>query len=364
MRRDDDRSTLDDQAICFRSFAHARGIETTTVFGSAYRAAAGGRLWLTFSLSGTRFFYAYGALLVGTGGSGDALGRFINTPADRLIRDKSALNQRLAGIGVPVPYGRLFGRDQAAAALAFADTLAGPVCLKPNHGSRGILVFPERRSRETQAEAFAAIARRVHDIRVEQSVPGEVVRYFYVHPRAVAVKVSRLPAAIGDGMTSIADLIARKNAERRRRALPSHPEIRVDTALTGTLADQGYALGSIPEIGRSVLLRFISNGFSGGESLACPDRAHPSYARVAETACAAMPNLVTATVDMKIVDHLQPAAPGNHWVLEINSNIGVLPYHYPWEGRPQDVTGAVLDLLERYTPTVPSGTDPASSAGR
>ena len=48
----DDRSALDDQAICFSRIAQARGIDTDTVFGSAYRSAAGGRLWLTFRLAG------------------------------------------------------------------------------------------------------------------------------------------------------------------------------------------------------------------------------------------------------------------------------------------------------------------------
>lgn len=360
----DDRSALDDQAICFSRIAQARGIDTDTVFGSAYRSAAGGRLWLTFRLAGTRFFYAYGALLVETGENGRALGRFINHPVTRLIRDKSALNHHLAGIGVPVPQGRVFRRDEAAAALAFADTLPSAACLKPNHGSRGILVFPDRQTRAAREAAFAAIARRVYDIRVEQSVPGDVVRYFYVRPRAVAVKVSRLPAVTGDGTTPIAGLIACKNAERRRRALPGHPEIRVDAALTGTLADQGCDLDSVPAAGQAVLLRFVSNGFSGGESIACPDRVHPSYARVAETACAALPDLVTATVDMKVVDCTQPAAAGNHWVLELNSNIGVLPYHHPWEGPAQDVTGAVLDFLARYTPRDPSGDPPEDPVRR
>ena len=342
-----DDARLDDQAVCFGRVARARGIETATVFGSAYRTAAGGRLWLTFELGGTRFFYADGCLLIADDDHGDALGRFINSPADRLVRNKTRLAHHLAQAGIPVPEGRSFTRGDVGAAMTYAASLKGPVCLKPDRGARGVLVFPDRRTMPACEEAFAAIARRAHDIRLERSLPGAMVRYFYVRPRAVAVKLSRAPAVVGDGHAPVADLIADKNAERRRRALPSHPEIRVDAALIGTLAEQGVDLSVVVASGRSVLLRRVTNGFLGGESVECADHAHPDYATVAEAACVAVPNLVTATIDMKILDHTQPAMPGNHWVLEINSNIGVLPYHYPWEGRSQNVTGAVLDFLAR-----------------
>ena len=50
--------------------------------------------------------------------------------------------------------------------------------------------------------------------------------------------------------------------------------------------------------------------------------------------------------------------------LRIDATVLVLPYHHPWEGPAQDVTGAVLDFLARYTPRDPSGDPPEDPVRR
>jgi D-alanine-D-alanine ligase-like ATP-grasp enzyme len=60
---------------------------------------------------------------------------------------------------------------------------------------------------------------------------------------------------------------------------------------------------------------------------------------------ARLPDLHFAAVDLMIRDLTQPAAPGNHWVLEVNGAPGLVNFYYPWEGEPQDVAGRLVERL-------------------
>ncbi|GAB6845796.1 hypothetical protein JCM2811A_47980 [Methylorubrum rhodinum] len=55
-----------------------------------------------------------------------------------------------------------------------------------------------------------------------------------------------------------------------------------------------------------------------------------------------------------------PAAPGNHWVLEINSSPGIGDVLHPWSGEPQDVGAMLVAFLQRQA-AAPT-TAPAATA--
>jgi cyanophycin synthetase len=150
----------------------------------------------------------------------------------------------------------------------------------------------------------------------------------------------------GDGQRDIAMLLAAMNEERIRRALPGTFPVEVDDNLRGTIAAEGLTLASVPEAGRQVVLRHAVNRAVGGECLSLPGRIHPSYAEVAGAACRAIEGIRVASVDMKVLDPERPAAPGNHWILEVNASSGLMPFHYPSDGPEQDISGLILDYLE------------------
>lgn len=338
------RQVLDPHSLCIRAAARDRGIETKEIVRSIRPGRPVAR-WLTFTLGRSTFYYRAGVLRIAVpDGPRDTV--HINGSATRHTVSKERTKQALIAAGVSVPRGRVFDRSQMAEAADFVAELGGALCVKPNRGMQGILVFPERRGPAAVA-AFAKVAGRFAEILIEESVPGDVIRYYYVHPRAVAVKISRPANIVGDGRSNIMTLIAEKNCEKRARNLPGVFPIVIDHELVAILDRHDLTLDSIPPAGQGIAVRLTSATEAGSDSIECAGVAHASYARQVEAACAAIPELKNAAIDMKVLDMRQPAAPGNHWILEINSSPGVLPYHYPWEGRPQDVSGAVIDLLAR-----------------
>jgi D-alanine-D-alanine ligase-like ATP-grasp enzyme len=161
----------------------------------------------------------------------------------------------------------------------------------------------------------------------------------------VAVKISLPANVVGNGASTIETLIAVKNREREIRAVPGHHPIVIDAGLRATLQAARLSLAFVPAAGRRVLLRRVSNGAVGADSIECAEAIHASYAGQVEAACAAIPGIRICAIDMVILDRQAPATPRNHWILELNSSPGLLPYHYPWQGRPQDIGGAILRHL-------------------
>ena len=121
----------------------------------------------------------------------------------------------------------------------------------------------------------------------------------------------------------------------------------LDEDLLAFLAGEGRAPDEVPAPDERVPLSATSNGATGADSIECADTTHPSYAALVERACAVFPDLAISAADVMVRDRTVPATPDNHAILELNGSPGVLPYHFPWRGRPQDVSGAILDYLIR-----------------
>ncbi|WP_156927127.1 hypothetical protein [Azospirillum halopraeferens] len=338
--------TLEVQSRCLAAAALARGIPLSVV-RAARSPSHPVRQWLRLAIGDRVYAYRVGMLLRAPDG---APWRHVNGAAAAITTNKARTKAILAAAGVPVPAGAVFDAGDLSGALAHAAAAGCAQCVKPNNGMKGIMVFPGLTDAAAVRTAFERAGSRFARILVEDSVEGEVIRFFLAGARAVAVSLNRPANVTGDGAATIARLIEAKNRERAVRALPDHLPIIVDDDLLGHLAGQGLSLASVPAAGMRVLLRATSNGATGADSIACPGDTHPSYAAVAETACRAIPGLVVAAVDMVVADRGRPAAPDNHRVLEINSSPGVVLYHYPWEGEAQDVSGAILDHLIALPP--------------
>ncbi|CBS88969.1 hypothetical protein [Azospirillum lipoferum] len=357
---DDQTDSPDDyHAICLRAAAHARGWATRYVQGVYSRFHPHPSRWLRVEVGGRGYLFASGMLLIEGADPWRSLGLHINEDAILLTCDKRRAKDFLEAQGFSTPAGRLFRRTDLPAALDAFPSFATPVCVKPNQGSKGELVFPSIGDRARYERAIRRVAAQHRKILVEESVSGQLIRFFYVRPRVVAVKLSRPASVVGDGIASIAQLIEAKNELRQRRAVPGHSDIQVDDDLRDFLAMTGRDLADVPAPSERVFLRGTSNGATGADSIDCRRDLHPSYSDVIAAACNAVPGLNLTAADVMIRDPSLPAQRGNYWILELNRNPGITPYHFPWRGEEQDVAGAILDFLAQGAAT--ASTPPATS---
>jgi cyanophycin synthetase len=136
--------------------------------------------------------------------------------ADAIARDKDLTNRLLQDVGIPAPRGELVRNlDEAITAAA---RIGYPVVLKPLDGNHGRGVCLDLGNEAEVRACFPAAARESRDSRivVERYLTGKDYRILVVDKRVVAV-AERVPAhVVGDGVSTVGELVEVANADPRR----------------------------------------------------------------------------------------------------------------------------------------------------
>lgn len=258
--------------------------------------------------------------------------------------DKSWTKQMLREAGVAVPDG---GRAiDLAAAIEVATRIGWPVAVKPldaNHG-RGITTGVQT---ETElATAFEA-AQAHHDVVVvERHLTGEDHRLLVVGGRLVAA-ARRDPAHIvGDGDTTVRDLIHEVNRDPRRGTghEQSLTRITVDRNTHRMLGLAGHTLDSVPEADERVVLKSTANLSTGGTATDLTDEVHPSIRAMAQRV-ARLVGLDIMGIDVVAPDLRQRLEDNGGGIVEVNAGPGLRMHLDPTHGTPRDVAVPIVDLL-------------------
>ena len=258
--------------------------------------------------------------------------------------DKERTKALLAKHGVPVPAGRSV--DTLEGALEAAQAVGYPVVLKPlvgNHG-RGITVGV--RDAAELAAAFET-ARAVHrTVLVEKVLQGSDHRLLVVGHRFVAA-ARRDPAhVVGDGRSTVQQLVDATNADPRRGEghEKTMTRIHVDGSTLALLSKQGLALDSVPAPGQVVPLKTTANLSSGGAATDVTDEVHPSIRLMAERVSRIV-GLDVMGIDV-VAPHLRrPLQETGGGVCEVNAAPGFRMHLAPAAGKPRDVASPVVDML-------------------
>lgn len=248
---------------------------------------------------------------------------------------KEVTSRLLRQRGIRAPENAVFTDE--ARAWAWAEPIL-PVVVKPNAATKGHLVHVGVADRTTFAAVFARVTSEYGHALVEEQLPG-VEHRFAVIGRRVAAVTERVPMhVVGDGRSTVAQLVDAKNTERRVRRNPIHRRLTVDDEVARTLADSGLTLDSIPRAGRTVWLRRTSNISIGGDAVDRTDQVDPAHVTLVEQAARAIPGLQVAGFDV-LIDGDRAA------ILEINTAPMFSIHHFPWRGEPRDVYNRLLDLM-------------------
>ena len=301
------------------------------------------RVWLRIGRDDKTIYFSIGRLLVGPVGAALAQCRHINGSLTTVIDNKQASKDLFRILGFPTPDGRQFEGHEEEAAIACCNEMGAPLCIKSSGRGRGIDVFPNLTEEAHWRRAFRLVAARSRNTLVERHWTGAAVRFHFIRPKVVGIRMD-LPANVdGDGVSTIRDLITAKNVEKARRT--GHAPIDIDPDLIFHLERQGLLLDHVPARGVRLFLRSVSNGYRGGDGVNIRDAIHPSYVQAIERLCNGLAGFRVTAVDTKILDPSAPATAGNYTILEANSNPGMIPFHFPWIGEPQDVAGALMERL-------------------
>ncbi|MBY4895575.1 cyanophycin synthetase [Cupriavidus sp. AU9028] len=275
--------------------------------------------------------------------------------AESISRDKDLTKSLLQSCGVPVPEGRLV--DSAADAWEAAEEIGVPVVVKPYDGNHGRGVFTNLLTREEVETAYGVAMEEGSGVIVERFVPGNEHRLLVVGGRLVAAAMGETASVVGDGKSTVDELIDLQiNCDPRRGNTEDHPlnRVRLDSAARLELKRQGFTAESVPPEGRRVLIQR-----NGNVAFDVTDRVHPSVAAHAALA-ARVVGLDIAGIDLVAEDISRPLAEQGGAIVEVNAGPGLLMHLKPADGEPRPVGRAIIDHL---FPPAPDG-DPLAADGR
>jgi cyanophycin synthetase len=241
--------------------------------------------------------------------------------AQRISRDKELTKRFLRQLGIPTPDSRVVRPDEDIRSAVKA--VGWPCAIKPLTGGAGRGVSANVQDM-AGAERALAVARQVHpDILVEQHVPGDDHRLMVIDGRLVAAVKRSPPAVVGNGRTSIADLIEALNAQRRKgyQANGFLEPVALDRALAAALASRGFEYRSVPAKGEKVLLRTSSNRSAGGTCEDVTAKVHPQIREMAQH-CAAAFGFRATGIDYVTPDIGKSFQEVGGGVLELNTTPG------------------------------------------
>lgn len=289
--------------------------------------------------------------------------------ASEAASDKALTKALLDGVGVPVARGGL--ATSADQAVLVARGLRRPVVLKPLQGNHGRGVSTDLDTDEEVRAAFARAAVHGRRVIVEEQLPGRDFRVLVVGGQVVAVAERRPAQVIGDGVSTVAELVDGINADPRRGE--GHEKvltrIRIDETAIEQLRVQGLTSDSIPSVGQSVRLRSAANLSSGGEAIDRTDDIHPETAAMARRAALAV-GLDVAGIDLMAPDITRPIRETGGGIVEVNAGPGLRMHLAPSEGQARDVARPILEHLcphgrrMRIPVLAVTGTNGKSTVGR
>lgn len=261
-----------------------------------------------------------------------------------LVADKDETKALLAKAHIPVPKGEVVSDEEALKETLKRISL--PVVIKPVTGNHGRGVTTNIQTEEKALTAFRLAKTIDEDVIVERFLEGFDYRFLVINYKLVAV-AKRTPAMVmGDGVSSVNELIIQTNNDPNRG--DGHEKtltkIVVDDITKKILADKKITLETVLPMGEILLLKDTANISTGGTSRDVTDLVHPANILMAERIARIM-NLDICGLDIVAKDIDLPITNEIGGVVEVNACPGLRMHLNPSKGNPRNVAEPIVDML-------------------
>lgn len=263
-----------------------------------------------------------------------------------LACDKEDTKFLLEQAQVEVPRGDIIRRESSLKEAC--DYVGFPLVIKPvdgNHG-RGITVDIQNYDDALIAFRTAKESSRNGIIIVEKFIKGDDYRLLVINHILVAA-AKRTPAhVIGDGKSTIQELIDEVNKDPRRGYGHENvlTQITINDLTLEIIKSAGYTLDSVIAKDEVLNLKDTANLSTGGTAEDVTDIVHPANVSMAERISKII-DLDICGIDIMTTDITKPLSETGGAVLEVNAGPGFRMHLAPTTGLPRNVAAPVIDKL-------------------
>lgn len=245
---------------------------------------------------------------------------------------------------LPVPDGVVVydGEDLEEA----IDRLDFPLVVKPHNGHHGRYVTTNICDKESLLQAFNLAKQYSPKVIVEKFISGNDYRFLVINYKVVAAALRSPALVVGDGHSTIHELIEKVNADPLRAN--GHKgvltKIEVDEDTTKILTRQNLNLDSVLENGFVLNLKDTANLSTGGTATDVTDEIHPDNIVFAERA-ARVVGLDICGLDIIAPEVKTPFIENGASIIEVNAAPGLRMHFSPSKGTPRNVGKAIIDMM-------------------
>ncbi|MDP1743999.1 MAG: ATP-grasp domain-containing protein, partial [Bacteroidota bacterium] len=258
--------------------------------------------------------------------------------------DKEETKTLLSNAHIPVPEGVLVYDEEDLKRLA--DRVKFPLVIKPVDGNHGRGVSTNIQNIESAIAAFHIAKLESSEVIMEEFINGFDYRFLVINFKLVAV-AKRTPAmVIGDGNSTIAQLVEQTNQDPARGE--GHEKvlsiINVDENTLSILAKKNLSVESVLPIGEILFLKDTANISTGGTSTDMTDIVHPYNVFLAER-IARILNLDICGIDIVASDIKVPLTREVGGVVEVNACPGLRMHLSPANGLARNVAEPIMEMM-------------------
>uniref|UniRef100_UPI00404986F7 cyanophycin synthetase n=1 Tax=Gelidibacter sp. TaxID=2018083 RepID=UPI00404986F7 len=260
--------------------------------------------------------------------------------------DKEDTKFLLEQAEVQTPRGDIIRRESS---LEDACKYVGyPLVIKPVDGNHGRGITVDIRNYDDAVIAFrnAKESSRSGAIIVEKFITGQDYRLLVINNVLVAAALRSPAHVIGDGKSTIQELIDEVNKDPRRGFGHENvlTQITVNDLTLGIIKASGYTLDSVLKKDERLILKDTANLSTGGTAEDVTDIVHPANVFMAERISKII-DLDICGIDVMTTDISKPLEETGGAVLEVNAGPGFRMHLAPTSGLPRNVAAPVIDKL-------------------
>jgi cyanophycin synthetase len=261
---------------------------------------------------------------------------------------KRLLQEQAIPVAKGITISSTDGVDDAIRKVGF------PLVFKPLDGNHGRGISINIKTKEEAVAAYEHAAKISRRVIVERFVTGYDFRVLVIDNKMVAAALRDPANVVGDGHSTIQQLIDLENTDPRRGY--GHENvltlIAVDRDTLDLLDKKGYTLETVPKKGEKVFVKSTANLSTGGTSVDVTDHVHPQNVFICERISKII-GLDICGIDIMAENLTEPLTENGGVILEVNAAPGFRMHIAPSEGLPRNVAGHVIDML--YPPGKPTG---------
>ncbi|NTU67097.1 MAG: ATP-grasp domain-containing protein [Candidatus Moranbacteria bacterium] len=241
--------------------------------------------------------------------------------------------------GIPTPktvcfYKKTFKKNPADEKLS---QLSYPIVIKDSDGSnsRGVFVnIPDiSEAKRILTEKINIFPRLI----AQEMVFGKEFRVLMLRNKAIGVLEMIPPSILGDGKSTVDELIARKQKDICNETVR-------DNVLDSILSKQGSSLGSTPEKGTRIFIKNNSCLAEGGETRDVTDIINDNIASLCAKAGKLTENYLVG-IDL-MCDDITKRPEGQHFsIIEINGKPDLYIHYNPTYGKTRNVIKNIIEFI-------------------